>query len=308
MRPRYLACLALATLSLAMLVACGGDSNPTQPGGGGGPGQGPGISARIDGASWRADDNSIFVGNSTLPGQLSFQGLSLTPPVYGVNVTVSRVHGEGVYPLGVNQFSASGGIGIVTGDGVNATTPLNGDAGVMTITSLTDSRVAGTFSFVAVPTAGGDPVSVTEGQFDVPLSAGFVAVAYDQRGSMATATLGDVPWSAATVGGIGGPGVSIVLTASNDETTLTFSLGPFDGPNSGPLSVETPPLRRITAVTIDAGSWGGTAADTGTIEITELTATRVAGIFAATLASTSGDGQGPPLVISGGEFDVRLGE
>jgi len=51
-------------------------------------------------------------------------------------------------------------------------TALTGAAGTLTVTSLTATRIAGTFSFTATPLpgsslVGGTPMAITGGTFDV---------------------------------------------------------------------------------------------------------------------------------------------
>ena len=82
--------------------------------------------------------------------------------------------------------------------------------------------------------------------------------------------------------------------------------GQIDAPGTYPLS-STVPLRRFSVQRIGSGggSWGGTAADQGTITVTAISPTRMTGTFSGTLQP--GPGTGAPLVITNGSFDVRFG-
>jgi hypothetical protein len=51
--------------------------------------------------------------------------------------------------------------------------------------------------------------------------------------------------------------------------------------------------------------WGG-AGETSSVTITSLTATRVAGTFSANLPAIGGSASGP-MVITNGEFDLKIG-
>jgi hypothetical protein len=130
----------------------------------------------------------------------------------------------------------------------------------------------------------------------------------DQEGSRVTATIGGQQWNAATVVATAPAQGQFSFNASNSEYMITMIAGPLPGPGSGPISVATPPLRRITVLRTPAGGgWGGTAADQGTVTITTWSATRISGSFSGTLAPSPGS-TGAPLVITGATFDIRLGD
>jgi hypothetical protein len=304
MRPLRVSLFLLA--SIALLAGCGGDSGPSGPGGGGGTGTDR-LSARIDGVAWSAASQTILASGSTQPGQISFQGSSLTNPVGALAIMVSRIPGPGTYPLGVNIFSASGGTASIAVGATSANTPLDGASGSITFTSITSTRAAGTFAFVAEPlVGGGSSVVVTDGQFDVPLSAGYAPVSADEVGSSASGTLAGEEWNAATVVATASTSQSYSFNASNTLYSLNLIIGPIDGPSEGPISHLTAPLRRLTITRTGGGAWGGTGADSGTIAVTELSSARMKGTFTATLAVSTGSGD--PLEIVDGEFDVRFGQ
>lgn len=293
--------LASATLT----AGCGDDSSPAGPGGGGsGGGTGP-LSARIDGVAWSAAEATVSAIASVEPGQLGFLGASVSAPSIGMSLTLGSIPGPGTYPLGVNVFTNAGGTGVVTVGGVSALTPLDGASGSVTIATLTSTRVTGTFSFVAIPSGGGTSIEVTAGNFDVPLSAGFVPVTGDARGSRTVASLGGVEWNAATVVGVGSSG-TYSFTASNTEYTLSCVVGPIDAPDSGPLSLSTP-VRRLSVTRNDGtAAWGASANDTGTLAILTLSGTRITGAFSGSLTASVINDVDDPLEISGGSFEVRL--
>jgi hypothetical protein len=143
----------IGAILLVPLAACGGGDDPAGPGGGG-----AGMSARVDGQSWTAtfahgvrDQASVVVGAAG-------QGA-------GTQINFALVSkGTGTYPLGPAGDAAyltQGGNGWVTG--------ASGGSGSVTLTTLTDTRIAGTFEFTAVPVTGGasGTRTITQGSFDV---------------------------------------------------------------------------------------------------------------------------------------------
>jgi hypothetical protein len=153
----------LFAILLSQIAACGGDSGspgPTAPGPP--PGTG-GLSATIDGNSWTASNTTANRTASLMsiigwgPGGVAVN-LHLTQPAEGEfrvgpqDALLNLNIGEGT-----RGWVASGGMG----------------SGVVTITTLTDDRVAGTFEFTAVLIMGSPPPQtrvVTAGTFDMPLS------------------------------------------------------------------------------------------------------------------------------------------
>ena len=303
-RARALVLLSLLLSAGPMASGCGSDSSPSGPGGGGG-GSGP-ISARVDGVAWSAPTAGVQALASAAPGQLGFIGVSLTAPSISMGLTLGHIPGPGTYPLGVNVFSNAGGTGTVGLNGIASNTPLNGSAGTVTIATLSATRVTGTFSFVAEPISGGGaPVVVTDGSFDVPLSAGFVPVAGVALGSSTSVTLGSVEWNAATVVGIGSSG-TYTFTSSNTEYTMTCVIGPIDTPGQGALTLSSP-VRRIHIIRSDGtAAWGASANDIGTITVEAVSSTRISGTFEGTLTASVINDTDDPLIITDGHFDVRV--
>ena len=136
-----------------VLAACGG-------GGGGGP-TGPGggtaaFTATIDGQAFAADSITFTVtGNPGVPGSLIISGADVVSGTdyRTLSLSVSFIGATGAYPIGINIGTTAGGTASVTevaGSTVTIwSTSLNGAAGTVTITSLTATRMKGTFSFTA---------------------------------------------------------------------------------------------------------------------------------------------------------------
>jgi|CXWL01.1.fsa_nt_gi hypothetical protein len=290
--------LALA-VSLCLLVACGGGS-PTGPGGNGT----DQVTASIDGQSFTGG-TVLAVPVSTVPGSLGFQATQVNgSTARTIAMYLAYIPGPGTYPLGMNIGTSPGGTVSVT-NGVNSfTTPLSGAAGSVTITSLTATRVAGTFTFTAAATLGAATTVVTNGVFDVPLSTGYVVPTADLAGSTMTATINGTPQVGATLSGIGGGTSTRVFGAMNLDYSISITVGPITATGSGALTGFTVPTRRVTITRVGtAQSWGGVGNDNGTLNITTLTATRIAGTFSGTLApnaQTTGT-----MTVANGVFDVR---
>jgi hypothetical protein len=151
-------------LLLTMLAACGGDKDPTDPGGNNPNGT---ITATVNGAAWNGSAAAIatrstdfiavggtqgshsnitfaFPGNST--------GTFSIPDAVGMNLNYSEFGSTHVW-----QALAMGHLGGI-------------GSGSVTVTTLNSERVAGTFSFVAPAAASSGATgsrTVTNGSFNV---------------------------------------------------------------------------------------------------------------------------------------------
>ncbi len=164
----------LPVLFAVIIAACGG-SSPTGPSG---PGGGSNVfSASIDGTAWSAPSTAISSASNTgsIPGGILFTGTTTVgTQARSLILSLDRIKGPGTYPLGVNTGTTAGGTLTMTFGSASWWTPLNGKSGTLTITSLTSSRVVGTFSGELAPLAGGTGnVHITNGTFDVPLNPGY---------------------------------------------------------------------------------------------------------------------------------------
>lgn len=147
---RMNAVLGVAAVALAAaLTSCGGggSSGVTGPGGASGP-----MSARVDGVQWNADElggglgaGHPMLGMYTIPGRRTS----------GRDSGVSRSHALQRGRSG--RVRARGELDDVRGGAIygnaNAAwnTPLSGMAGTAIVTTLTATRIAGTFAFQATP-------------------------------------------------------------------------------------------------------------------------------------------------------------
>jgi len=289
------------TVLSVLLAACGG-SNTGPSGGGIGT-----FSATIDGVAWVSDASAVQVtGNQTVPGTQLILGTKINGQDY-VNVTLALgyISATGTYPLGVNQGTTAGGSGAVTAQqgGVLGlwNTGFSGSAGTITITSLTSTRMAGTFQFTAPPALGSSATGnrvVTNGVFDVPLATGFVIPPANNRGSKISATIGGVAWNGATVVGLGQGGA---FSLGGTSTTYNLSLTTQVAVSAG-ISYAIGGNNGFSVTATQGGNaWGGPGS-TGSVSITSLAGGRAVGTFSGTLARTGGSA----LSIAGGTFDIRI--
>jgi len=289
-----------------VVLGCGdgaGDGAGGQAGGGGNPG-GTSLSASINGMPWKADDGAIQVtGNPAAPrlGTLVISGLEVATG-RSLALTASFISGPGTYPLGVNIGTTPGGTGQVTDPPDSWLTPLSGDAGTLSVTVRTETRIAGRFSFSADPLLGGSPAAVvTDGEFDITVSAGLPPLPTGD-GSTANATIEDSPWNAATVVALSAGAGVVSLSANNSTYSMTMTPKvPLTAGNSYgiPSQISLTIIRTGTA-----DSWAATGgSDVGTWTVDTFSATRATGEFAGTLPKLGG---GAALEVSDGSYDVSL--
>lgn len=308
--------LLASAAALLVLAACGGSSTgpdagpntPPPPPPPPPPGGSSQLAATIDGQQWSATSSLIYAiaNTSTMKGGLTFSG-SVLSPSRGLTFTLARIKGPGTYPLGVNIGTNAGGILLLSEGSQSWSTPLNGDAGTVTITSMSNGRVVGTFSAELesqVGTITPAKRTVSNGSFNVPINPGYTAPPADDLGSVISGTIDGRSFKGATIVGLGGGTSLMGFSASNTEWNVNVSLGPVDGTGTLPISNGLP-VRKITVLEIGSSTgYGGTAADEGTMTVTSVTANRIAGSFSATLARVGGAGS---IQVSG-TFDVRTAQ
>lgn len=308
---------AAALALVAVLAGCGGggSSGIAGPGGASGP-----MSARVDGVQWNADElggglaaGHPVLGMYTIPGRRTSGG---TPEF--LDLTLYNVAGPGTYPLGVNSTTFGGGA--IFGNANAAwNTPLSGMAGTATVTTLTATRIAGTFAFQAAPlsgTATGTRV-VTEGTFDYPIMAsGVTGPLPDNAGSFVHASVDGAAWNGATIASIhnttGTP--SLIVGASTVTHQLNVTISGITSPGTYPIAFS--PYCLVTWSELGSGhSWGGSGTivgstyvsnDSGTVVVTSLTSTRVRGTFSGKLAPSPSNAATGFRYILNGEFDCGL--
>ncbi len=267
------------------------------------------MAAKINGRSWRAASSSIKAEANTsgLPGRLSFVGGDAESETGAVAIGAGYISGPGTYPLGVNGESvAGGGMTFLRGDGVFWATPGIAESGTLTVLSLDQHRITGTFSgrlVRAFEPSGNDTMRITDGTFAVPVNPGFTLPGGDDTGSRFSVAFGPDTWKAAGVLGLGGGSPTIDVEAATSLQIVRLHLEEVTGPGVYPLEIHTYPRRSVSVAGVK-GVFGGTAEDVGSVTITELTPSRMVGTLEATLGFVAGTIQ-PARSITA-TFDVRI--
>jgi uncharacterized protein DUF6252 len=313
----------------ALLAACSGDttgpSNSNTSGNNngnnnGGNSTGTRMTATIDGQSWSAATATggvVALQFSPRSGGYTIIGtqLSSTGTLTGtITLTVNNISGPGTYPLGVDAVSVYGGFaGITSTPGGTWITPISGAAGTVTITALTATRIAGTFSFNATPSSGGATGTrvVTNGVFDAPFSGSVTipSTLPDSVGGKMSATLNGTAWNAAIVSAGTSLGY-ISLSGINDRQTLIFTLpqpaaaGTYQLSNNAGFILKAWDPNAVAPA--GARCCWGVVGDIGTITFTSLTKTRAKGTITATLSPQPGTAATGQLVIANLTFDLGL--
>lgn len=303
---------ALALVALGLSVACGG-SGPNGPTGG----NGGSMSATINGTAWTADPVLIQAPTPQKQGHYPLYGARLVgQSSNGVQLNLIGIPGPGTYPLGTSGGVSGGVISLNEGSAV-WTTPLSGAAGTVTITTLTSTRAAGTFQFVAEPAVGGatGTRTVTNGQFDIPLNypANLPPMTHADTGHM-SATMGGAAWNGASGGGGAPTGGALFVVFTGTTRTVAITLAPYTGAGTYQLGAANTAHRITVTAGTTPGSpccWGGRSTlvggqlvlqDVGTITITTATANRIRGTFSGTLATGSTGTATTSLVVTNGTF------
>jgi hypothetical protein len=307
---------AIVVAPLAIIAfACGG-SSATGPNGGGKARYY--LTANIDGTAWAEDAVSASIVGARLvgPGLYSISGYSSAAAIT-VLLTLNTIRGPGNYPLGVN-FGVPGGTAQVSNTSSGWTTRLSGAAGTLTITLLTQTEIAGTFSFVANGIFNAPSTStknVTTGTFDLPVVAPqAVGPIPENAGSTISGSLAGQSFTMATVAVTTAPtrdstgkviGTTLIFGGSNDTQGMGAAVSAITGAGTYGLTNKQPTSTMNASVTNGSviQAWNsGTVEGAGSVTITLWSQARAKGSFSATLPGASG---GAAISISG-SFDVGL--
>lgn len=266
------------------------------------------MTATIDGQAFSADQSAgAAAATSSGVSVYTITGTHVAgSTVQAILLSLWNVGGPGTYPLGVNATNF-GGIGSFVEGSSSWTTPLSGVAGTLILTTLTSTRIAGTFSFNAASL--GTPTttrSVSNGAFDLAIS-GTPGTVQPYQGSTMKATLGSTAWVGATIalvaksGGVYAWGGSSATGVTGGVfTNVNITLSGVTGPGTYALGAGA------NSISVAVGSTGynsNVAGSSGSVVVTSVDANRLKGTFSATLAS----GGGASLSVSGGTFDIGLG-
>ena len=156
----------IALIGLVTVGACGGDGgndNPTGPNNENQTVTGDGnVRATINGAAWRSLKSGDRVTRNG-----NFYGIATVNLPYALVLGVANVTGPGTFNL--NLSAGNGSSAIISNSTGGWGTAFNGGSGTITVTTLTATRIVGTFSFDAVPGSGSatGTVVVRNGTFDL---------------------------------------------------------------------------------------------------------------------------------------------
>jgi hypothetical protein len=287
--------LLLGALATALLTSCG-DSTGVDP-------DAP-LRATIDGVPWSALElgtgaNGGASGTFTVVGA-DDRGRVLTLSVFNIGV-------PGTYPLGVGASVFGGTASLAEGSSA-WWTPLSGSAGEIVITTVSATRLAGTFSFVAVPLLGAAAGnrSVTHGAFDVEVNSSGSVTVPENAGSRFGGTLGGQPWNAATVAMVSGPASgSLSMGLSNDTHQVNLVLDDFTGAATYEMSTDVARFFGVTHLPT-GNTWGGTGTtNAGSVVVTDMTGSRMVGTYDVTLEPGTAN-PGPGTLHLTGTFDIGI--
>jgi hypothetical protein len=309
--------LSRLLLGAVLLSGCGGGT--TDPGNDDADGNnnnnnsGSPFSATIDGQAWSVTGATAVTAIQFAPQSGGYMIIATgTGVIASISLTLNFIVKTGTYPLGVDGATVPGGFaGVTVGTGGVWLTPFSGAAGSITITTLTTTRIAGTFSFTTTGSSGGATGTkvVTQGRFDLPMNAAPIAVLTDSMGSTLSASLNGQPWNGAIVSGQT-TATHLSLLAINNLQSLTLTIPRPAG--TGTYQLSNNPGSILWATDPNAVAPAGTRCcygilgDVGTLTITSLTTTRIKGTFSATLRPQPGTAATGSLIITNGAFDIGL--
>lgn len=286
---------------LVLVAACGSaDPNPS-----GNPSTDGPVKATINGQAWASSASTSAIRSAN--GLYSITALSLTGD-YSLIFSLYNIGATGTYPLGTGPQLFGGNVVVSKVGASGWSTPLTGNAGQIVISTLTATRMTGTFSFTANPLTGTGNLAVTNGTFDIPVSgtAAFGPIA-DNIGGRYTGTISGTAFGIGSMSAILTTGASPTLTiaASNVERNIVLSLTNMTGAGTYALSAASPvrTLQITGSPTSQTATWNsqGTGGS-GTVIITSVTASRVVGSYTATLVPLAGGATGNLTVTA--NFDV----
>ncbi len=272
-----------------LLSGCGSDGGTEPVGGGGGT-----FRATIDGTQWTSAATTAIAANGGIFTITGSQGTT------AMSFTLYSIGAPGTYPLGVGG-TVAGGIATLTTAPSSWSTPLSGAAGTITISAVSATRIAGTFSYTATPLIGQAAArSVTAGSFDVPVTGPATLVVPESAGGKVTGTIGGNAFNAATVVSVSAPSSgTLTIAGSNTAYTVNLILSGYTGVGTYALGSGVARTLQVTSAPPQK-VWGGSSgANVGTVIITSATASRIKGTFTATLQPSVVNPSEAPLTLSG---------
>lgn len=306
--PKNLATLLLFTA----FVGCGGKSatGPNTPPPPPPPAGGP-MTATVDGQSFGTTTFTAATHAATGSYVISAQSVAGLNSK-AITLILSNISGTGTYPLGTGA-GVEGGLATYVENGAGWGTPLSGQAGTITLTTLTDTRIKGSFSFTATEHTGGatGTRTLTGGTFDLALTTtGTFAPVPESRRNIVSATIDGRSFKASTVASLMSGGRFFVISSSDTKYAVSFSFDNLTAPGTYPISSLPAVLSSVSigASTAEGQSgpdccWSSALGGTGSVVVTSVTPSRVTGTFAFTL-NKSGGGATGPVTVTGGSFSL----
>lgn len=301
--------LRTLTSTLVLLAACGGKSGtgpsvppPPPPGGGA-------VSVTVDGKAFGAV--SFAQATHALSGGYLISAQSVSGGnSKAITISLSNIAEPGTYPLGMGA-GVEGGFAAYVENGAGWGTDLSGEAGSVTIATLSDTRIVGTFTFTGTEHTGGatGTRTLTNGTFNLPVNTtGTFAPVPDSKRSTLHATVGGESYVASTVASANAAGGIYVVSVNNTKYSLSFAFHGLTAAGTYPVSSVPGVLSSVNVGPPPGASttgplccWSSALGGSGSIVVTAVTPTRVTGTFAFTLNPSSG-GATAPIVVTGGTF------
>lgn len=291
---------AIALVLLGGLACGGGSPDPTGPDP---ETPGPGdqqFRANLAGTAFAAVTFSAE-GTSGGDGNLTLRGHEAGAGAMTVGLDLYAIPGPGTYPIGVVAGTTGADANFYSADIPAHQSPTTGSAGTVTLTTLTSTRVAGTFAFSAVNRDTDDTVAVTGGVFDLRLTKPWAPVAPTGSSRMMSARINGEPRRMYHVAGVCNDFFCMV-SGSTAGYLVNFTLPPAVGP--GTFAV-TPGEVSIQPEDGSPILWGHAAGDGGTITVTSHTNGILKGTFSFNLGPSLLDPSAGSLSVTDGVFEVR---
>lgn len=312
--------MALAAVVLAaLLVACGGGGGsspsptaPTTPSGPQSPAANGSMTFKVDGAGRSATSIVASFAN----GIMSVAGTDTSNATTLSFAIAPTAAGTGTYTLG--PASAANAQILIGNPAASWQAAVGIGSGTITINSFTSTGASGTFSFSLAAVAGSGASgtkSITEGTFNVTFTAVTPPAPTPNGGSTFSVLIDGVQWTSsfsrrATL-------TANVLGITGQDTngrviTLAIPLsGGLQIPPSPPATISldfTPAIHGTVIMVLGAQNWdNGHAGGAGTVTITSISQTRVAGTFTVTLVNNPINVVPVPTVhLTNGQFDMAL--
>jgi hypothetical protein len=158
----------LAVFPVLVALACGGGGSdgPTGNNGNNNNGNVSGdgnVTMTVNGTAWR----SLKAGDHVTRLNNNFYGIAASNVNYVLVLGIGNVTGPGTFSL--DLATGNGSSAIVSNTAGGWGTAFTGGTGTITVTTLTANRIAGTFTFNAVPGSGSaaGTLQVRNGTFDL---------------------------------------------------------------------------------------------------------------------------------------------